>query len=260
MYQIIGGEMEGYGIVDSIRVANFIPWVVIKGICDWGCGKTVATKKLQIPVALHAAQFLETSVSTLLNYFPTSSTSRQMLHPWEKLTDMNLSVDSLEFSLLIDQWEHSHEAHQLIVKGPECQTIDQEIAALKKKRATLLKTTKDRLDKASESLDAAWNYGSCSVSLPSGKHITRSFSSKCTLSQALIRNHVDEELMSHILFEARLPNPPIFKISNLSARLTRYTSVFPSQLDDDDEESEAEFTPPASPCSSSSSSSSSNPR
>lgn len=55
---IIGGEMEGTGLM-SVCGRNKVDWILIKGICDWGYGKT---DDFQVQAAANAMEFIITSL------------------------------------------------------------------------------------------------------------------------------------------------------------------------------------------------------
>eukprot|EP00053_Salpingoeca_punica_P024399 m.13097 g.13097 ORF g.13097 m.13097 type:complete len:430 (+) comp6749_c0_seq1:47-1336(+) len=56
--EAIGGEMEGQGI-SSVALHRYVPWIVIKGICDWGDG---TKNKVWQPFAAHVAVSFVTQV------------------------------------------------------------------------------------------------------------------------------------------------------------------------------------------------------
>jgi nucleoside phosphorylase len=52
---VIGGEMEGYGLHLAAEVRGIKEWIVVKGICDWGCAKEDDWQRL---AAATAADFV----------------------------------------------------------------------------------------------------------------------------------------------------------------------------------------------------------
>ena len=52
--EAIGGDMEGAGVVSACHRRS-VPWVVVKGICDWGENKGDNKEKL---AARHAIGFV----------------------------------------------------------------------------------------------------------------------------------------------------------------------------------------------------------
>lgn len=56
-YKPLGGEMEASGISDSMTLSTQAPFVIIKGVCDWGMSKSQHTKKLQPAPAAAAMDF-----------------------------------------------------------------------------------------------------------------------------------------------------------------------------------------------------------
>lgn len=76
--QAIGGEMEGVGLA-AAAVRNLVPWILVKGICDWADGKK--HKKHQ-PLAAAAAVSLvyhALSQAEVLNGLPKLNRQKQTL-------------------------------------------------------------------------------------------------------------------------------------------------------------------------------------
>jgi nucleoside phosphorylase len=49
---VIGGEMEGYGLHVAAEMRGIKEWIVVKGICDWGCEKEDGWQRLAAATAV----------------------------------------------------------------------------------------------------------------------------------------------------------------------------------------------------------------
>lgn len=68
--QAIGGEMEGSGLLMSLRraKADRVEWLIVKAICDWGFKKNESQEKKELDQQVAAKNAAELCVTTIANF------------------------------------------------------------------------------------------------------------------------------------------------------------------------------------------------
>eukprot|EP00162_Nutomonas_longa_P015429 comp22311_c0_seq1/m.53458 comp22311_c0_seq1/g.53458 ORF comp22311_c0_seq1/g.53458 comp22311_c0_seq1/m.53458 type:complete len:505 (+) comp22311_c0_seq1:37-1551(+) len=215
--KLLAGEMEGGGIADAMSLRDGVPFLVVKGICDWGHGKS---KHTQEAAAFHAVKVLEAlipNIKTLDQGISKLAIDGYSI-PAEVRARDELFGDLRDLCKFYNELD-AEENKAAAKYDEEINKVKNELKRLEGQKADAVAAEKQKYDQKALEVSQKWKLATDTVHLynEDGKHVwtvKKSKGPKAPPSHKMIQKHVDDDSYLRLTQELESKRPVQFKFTD----------------------------------------------